>query len=139
MIAAMWSGTGARMVKIIEVTDPFPMGNWWVVFSWHIGAEGYDPNIYPCDINTGLLLPPWDPDYVPDHGHLLYTPYRCFWGDQIQTFRRFDEFLWVDGVESEISNEPAAWNFFYEMLGHPYRFISRCRYCFPHGHRYLVI
>lgn len=113
------------MAKIREADD-LTGPNWWVEM-YHIGAPGYARGLYPYDFTAGGILPPWPPGFMPSSGHLLFVPSITPLDPSQDVFRRFD-----------ILNETWAWDFFYEMLGAPYRIISRCRWCFPE-HRYLTI
>lgn len=125
------------MVKIREYDDPYAM--MWFVEMYHYGADSYHPGLYPASAETHLFLPPWDPNMVLTEGHALWTPTQMPYSIWSNTYRAFDEFRYDEGLVEWVSNEDAAWSFFYEMLGNPYRMISRCRYCFPAGHRYLTI
>lgn len=117
------------MVKIREVTDDEHFWyDYWLVGIIHYGPVGYVPGLYPEGTETEGL-----------HGHILMEPIVYWYTPLIRDATRFfDLNIWRDGVETDESNEQAAWDFYYEMLGDPYRIISRCGYCF-YKHRYLPI
>jgi hypothetical protein len=106
---------------------------------YHIGEEGYAPGLFPYDPILGEMLPPWDPEYMPKSGHLIFIPSITPLSPESNTYRAFDFERNTGEGETPVDNEDSAWGFFYRMLSDPYKMISRCRYCFPHGHRYLTM
>jgi hypothetical protein len=125
------------MVKIREMKDFFEVG--WMVEAYHLGDLTYHPGLYPYDLDLMQMMPPWPPDFMPETGHLIFTPTISIGGPIWDILRRFDFERCTDEGETPVSNLDTAWAFFYRMLGDPYKMVSRCRYCFPHGHRYLTI
>lgn len=125
------------MVKIREIDYPYETFLW--VEMYHLGPDGYAAGLYGYDPDLGVMLPPWEDLPEPATGHLLFTPQLMPYNPYDDTWRQFDRWRWDEGLGDWVLNEQAAWDFYHEMLGNPYRMISRCRWCFPHGHRYLTI
>jgi hypothetical protein len=138
-IDVTWSSSkkGDLMVKIREVVEM--SGPIWYVEMYHLGTDGYKRGLWPYDPVAGEMLPPWPPDFMPSEGHLLFVPSITPLSPETDTYRAFDYWRNTGEGETPALNEDSAWAFFYRMLGAPWTIISRCRYCFPYGHRYLTI
>lgn len=114
------------MVKIRE--QDFPMEPAWMVQMMHVGPDSPFPGLFPWDQWEWHIMPPWPPELRPIPGHWLMMPSLTPEPGPLGAIRYFD-----------LACEAQAWAFFYEMLGHPWRMISRCQYCYPGKHRYLTI
>lgn len=125
------------MVKIRETEDLL----FWmfVVEMIHIGPDGYVPGLYGYDVETDKLRPPYQDLPVPEHGHVLLYPDTGGLYPEGNTVRFFGEGTGIPEAEDWDQAEAEAWDFYWAVLADPYAMISRCRYCFPYGHRYLTI